>query len=366
MPPKTTRTDEFWMRQALNLAYRGLGRVAPNPSVGCILVKDSIIIGRGVTADGGRPHAETIAIAEAGSKTKGATAYVTLEPCAHDGETPPCADALIDASISRLVVAVLDSDHRVNGKGIKRIKGADIQVTCGVLEAEAKKLNEGFFLSKNEQRPLVTLKMATSIDGNIALKSGESHWITGPLSRRYGHMMRARHDAILVGVNTVLRDNPSLTCRINGLEALSPQRIILDTQLRTPLDSILVQTANQVSTSIYTQSNDKIRIARYQAYGVHVINLRDIKDLRVFLSSLAAKGITRLLVEGGAKMHTAFLNAELVDEIAHFKADCLIGADGKTVVSDLSIQAMTDMKRFNLSSVRRFGSDILASYTKSE
>ncbi|MGQ3031841.1 MAG: bifunctional diaminohydroxyphosphoribosylaminopyrimidine deaminase/5-amino-6-(5-phosphoribosylamino)uracil reductase RibD, partial [Ferrovibrionaceae bacterium] len=220
------------MRHALGLAARGLGRTWPNPAVGCVLVRDEIVLARGNTQPGGRPHAEVVALSRAGSQAAGATAYVTLEPCAHHGKTPPCADALIAAGIGRCVVALQDPDPRVDGGGIRRLLAAGIPVTTGVCEAEAAALNAGFLMRVRQGRPLVTLKLATTLDGRIATHAGESRWITGATARARGHLMRADHDAIMVGIGTALTDDPDLTCRLAGLEDRSPVRIVLDGRLR--------------------------------------------------------------------------------------------------------------------------------------
>ena len=228
------------MAGALALARRGLGRVAPNPAVGCVLVKDGHIIGRGWTLNGGRPHAETEALRRAGSAAKGATAYVTLEPCAHHGKTGPCAEALVAAGIARAVVAIEDPDPRVSGKGIAILQRAGIAVTMGVGQAAAAAINEGFFRRVRDRRPLFTLKLATSLDGRIATHTGESRWITGEKARAQAHLLRAEHDAVLIGSDTALIDDPKLTCRLPGLERVSPLRIVLDGRLRLPLTHDLV------------------------------------------------------------------------------------------------------------------------------
>ncbi len=216
------------MRAALALARRGLGRVWPNPAVGCVLVRDDHVIGRGWTRAGGRPHAEAEALMRAGEAASGATAYITLEPCAHTGKTPPCAEALIGAGVKRAVIAVEDPDPRVSGKGIEMLKEAGMEVAIGIGEKEAKRLNAGFFSRITRGRPLITLKTATTLDGRIATGTGDSRWITGPGARRRGHMMRAMNDAVLTGIGTVLADDPSLTCRLPGLEDRSPVRIVVD------------------------------------------------------------------------------------------------------------------------------------------
>ncbi len=231
--------DARHMRHALTLSERALGSVSPNPAVGCVIVRDGIVVGRGWTQRGGRPHAEVVALRQAGHAAKGATAYVTLEPCAHIGQTPPCANALIEAGVARVVATVEDPDPRVSGRGFAMLRAAEIAVETDVLRDEAAALNAGFFLRITKKRPLVSLKLAVSADGKIARAPGGDQWITGEEARAFGHLMRARNDAILAGIETVLADDPELTCRVPGLEDRSPLRVVLDSKLRLPMASKL-------------------------------------------------------------------------------------------------------------------------------
>ncbi|MDG1437580.1 MAG: bifunctional diaminohydroxyphosphoribosylaminopyrimidine deaminase/5-amino-6-(5-phosphoribosylamino)uracil reductase RibD, partial [Emcibacteraceae bacterium] len=247
-----TPEDVAYMKMALDLSRRGLGHVAPNPSVGCVLVKDGHIIGRGWTGQGGRPHAEVYALNSAGV-AHGATAYVSLEPCAHFGKTPPCAETLVNADITKIFIATGDPDPRVSGKGIAILEDAGIEVCEGLLKEDADLINKGFFQVISENKPLVTIKLATSKDGKIAKKHGEQTWVTGSKARMRGHLYRANHDAIMVGINTVLVDDPSLDCRIFGLENRSPIRVVLDSELRLPLESKVCDTSIQ-PTWVMTQS----------------------------------------------------------------------------------------------------------------
>ncbi|MCJ9430397.1 bifunctional diaminohydroxyphosphoribosylaminopyrimidine deaminase/5-amino-6-(5-phosphoribosylamino)uracil reductase RibD [Kordiimonas sp. A6E486] len=354
------------MRHALSLAGRGLGRTAPNPAVGCVIVKNGVIIARGHTMPGGRPHAERVALDQAGEAARGATAYVSLEPCSHTGKTGPCADALIDAGIARVVVAVGDPDPRVSGDGIAKLKAAGIDVTEGVEEAAADALNAGFFLKVTEGRPLFTLKMATSADGRIALASGESKWITGAEARQAGHMLRATHDAILIGAGTVLADNPALDCRIAGLEDRSPVRVILDGRLRTPVHSKLVATAGDIPTWIVTDKAHADRFDQYEDWGVDVIALDDPHDIQAVAQALGDRGLTRVLIEGGGQVHASFLKAGLVDRVAHFIAPKLIGGDGVAAIASLDLASLGAAPHLKLKHIRRLGPDILASYEKAE
>lgn len=350
------------MRVALELAKRGLGQTAPNPSVGCVIVQNGIVVGRGWTRSGGRPHAETIALKQAGALAAGATVYVTLEPCAHTGATPPCADALVDAGVSRVVISVGDPDKRVSGRGIQKLRDVGIKTTIGVLENEAARINRGFFLKATKGRPLFTLKLATTIDGKIALGSGESKWITGKEARAYGHGMRARHDAIMVGVGTMLADDPALTCRIPGLEARSPVRVILDSKLRTPPTATALKKSGK--TIIVTSRG--LNSSRYNTEAVEIIELDDPHQPGLVAKSLGDRGITSVLIEGGARVSASFIKAGLVDRIVAFNAGKLIGSDGLGAVDELNLASLADAPHFTLSGIRQLGPDMLASYEKAE
>jgi diaminohydroxyphosphoribosylaminopyrimidine deaminase/5-amino-6-(5-phosphoribosylamino)uracil reductase len=348
------------MRHALVLARRALGQVAPNPAVGCVIVsREGRVVGRGWTAPGGRPHAETVALAQADAAARGATAYVTLEPCAHHGQTAPCAEALIGAGVARVVAAVEDPDPRVKGKGFNILRAAGLKVTRGVLEREAADLNAGFFLRLQQDRPLVTLKIAQSRDAKTIPPAGTSRWITGEQARRFAHLLRAQHDAILVGVGTVLVDDPNLTCRLPGLEGRSPVRVVLDTHLRLPLSSRLAQTAQRIPTLVVTATEGGKAL---RAGGVEV--LRVVPDeggrpaLRAILGVLAGRGFTRLLVEGGATVLSTFLREGYADRLEIFTAPITLGeaADGR-------IPELDDVSgEFVRVSRRVLGADLLESY----
>ena len=352
--------DLAHMRHALALAKRALGTVAPNPAVGCVIVSaDGRVVGRGFTQKGGRPHAETMALAEAGEEARGATAYVTLEPCAHQGETPPCAKSLIEAGVTRVVAALEDPDPRVCGKGIAMLWDAGVLVATGVLEQEAAALNAGFFLRVKENRPLVTLKVAQSLDGKTATVSGHSKWITGPEARRFGHLLRAKHDAILVGIDTALADDPELTCRIKGLEDRSPIRVVLDTRLRLPRSSKLVATANQAPTLVFTTVDGHLGEAEV------IKTARDARgrpDIGAVLKALARRGVTRLLVEGGASVHAAFLDRGLADRLEIFRAPVVLGASGKSAIDALASLDLDEASRFVSLGRRVLGADLLESF----
>jgi len=354
------------MHHALTLAARGLGEVAPNPAVGCVIVKDGVVVGRGRTAKGGRPHAETRALAEAGAAAKGATAYVTLEPCSHHGHTPPCTKALIDAGIARVVVAADDPDPRVNGEGIAWLRTAGVEVATGICAREAAELNAGFFLKVREGRPLVTLKMAQSLDGKIATATGESRWITGEAARRYGHLLRARNDAILIGVSTALSDDPMLSCRLPGLEDRNPVRVVLDSRLRLNDWCRLAQTASEVPTLVYTTSPvTENKGGALEACGVEIVRVgRDPVGRpkpEAVLANLAGRGITRLLVEGGATVHASFLNAGLADRLEVFSAPMVLGGSGLSAVEALGALSLGEAPQFVMAAVRKLGPDLLVS-----
>lgn len=357
-------TDDRHMQHALRLAQRGLGRVAPNPAVGCVVISpEGRILGRGLTQDGGRPHAETIALAQAGDAARGATAYVTLEPCAHHGQTPPCADALIAAGVSRVVVALEDPDQRVRGRGLNMLQEAGIETRCGVLASEARRLNGGFFSRIEKKRPLVTLKIAQSLDGRTATSTGESKWITSAEARRFSHLLRAEHDAILVGIETALADDPELTCRIAGLERYSPTRVVLDTRLRLTRSSKLAQGAREIPTIVYSALPDSSELSQM---GVEIATVtRDARgrpDVAAVLRNLAERGITRLLVEGGAGMHASFLDRGFADRLEIFTSPMVLGGAGYPAIDALAAIALDEAPRFRRIERRSLSSDLLETF----
>jgi len=360
----TTEADRRQMAAALVLADRGLGRTWPNPSVGCVLVRDGRVVGRGVTAPGGRPHAETQALDQAGEAARGAVAYVTLEPCAHYGQTPPCCDALIAAGIARVVVALEDPDPRTSGSGIEKLRKAGIETVVGVLEDAAGDQQAGFLSRVTKGRPLVTLKVAASLDGRAAAHSGDSKWITGNQARAFGHSLRASYDAIMVGSGTALADDPSLTCRLPGLEAASPTRIVVDSGLRLAIDSNLVKSARDVPTWIVCgEACEPSRRKVFEDFGVKVLEVRRSPDGRLapeaLLTALGDQGLTRLLVEGGAILATSLLQEQLVDRLAWFAAPILIGKDGLASVAGLGTENIADAIRWRVMARRSWQDDSL-------
>ncbi len=356
-------SDADHMRAALGLARRGLGQCWPNPAVGCVVVKHGRVIGRATTAPGGRPHAEPQALAMAGDAARGATVYVTLEPCCHHGRTPPCTDALIAAGVARVVIAVRDCDTRVNGAGIQRLREAGIVVEEGLLGAEAEEVAAGFFSRMCRGRPLVTLKLATTLDGRIATRTGESRWITGDAARRMGHALRGRHDATMVGVGTVLADDPDLTCRLPGFRQVPDIRVVVDSHLRTSLMARLVATARQSPTwLLHADGSDPARRTALTEAGVELIETPRGEtgiDLPAALAALAERGITRLLVEGGAQLAASLLRADLVDRIAWFHAPSVMGGDAWPAAQAFGVAHLADMPRFIRAAATPVGLDML-------
>lgn len=359
-------SDVAHMRAALGLARRGLGLTAPNPSVGCVIVRHGRVVARAVTAPGGRPHAEARALAQAGAAARGATAYVTLEPCCHHGKTPPCAEALIDAGIARVVVSVRDPDPRVDGAGIARLRAAGIVVEEGLLGSEASALNEGFFSAVSRGRPMVTLKLATTLDGRIATRAGESRWITGEPARRATHLLRYRHDAIMIGVGTALADNPDLTCRLPGLQQPAKVRIVVDSHLRTPLTARLLASASAVPTWFLTRDDtDPTRRRAVEQAGAVVLPVPGGDaglDIAAGLAGLAEHGITRVLAEGGARLAATLLRAGLVDRLVWFHAPSVMGGDGFPASAPLGTELLSAMPRFTRERVAAIGSDMLSEF----
>ncbi|MBV8457810.1 MAG: bifunctional diaminohydroxyphosphoribosylaminopyrimidine deaminase/5-amino-6-(5-phosphoribosylamino)uracil reductase RibD [Acetobacteraceae bacterium] len=356
------------MDAALALARRGLGTTWPNPAVGCVLVKDGRVVGRGFTAPGGRPHAETVALDHAGAAARGATAYVTLEPCSHWGQTSPCADALIAAGVKRVVVGARDPDPRVNGAGLERLRAAGIEVIEGVCAAEAAEVLAGFASRVVRGRPLVTLKLASTLDGRIATRTGESRWITGEEARREAHALRGRHDAVMVGVGTVVADDPDLTCRISGFRKRPIVRVVADSGLRTPLAARLVVTAQESPTWIIAGADaDPERVRRFREAGLEVLTVEAGSggvDIGAALRALGSAGITRLLVEGGAALGSSLLREGLVDRIAWFHAGAVMGGDGLPAVQGFGVTRLADMARFRHRCTRAVGGDTLSLFGK--
>jgi len=369
--PAANRDHEA-MHAALVLARRGLGSAWPNPAVGCVLAREDLdgrIIGRGWTQPGGRPHAETEALSRAGALTQGATAYVTLEPCDHQGETPPCTEALIAAGVTRCVIAIEDPDPRVSGAGIRRLANAGVETQIGLFEQEARHLNAGFLMRVTKGRPLITLKTATTLDGRVATAKGQSKWITGAPARAFAHGLRAENDAIMIGIGTALADQPSLTCRLPGMEDRSPVRIVADSTLRLPVESPLVETAGDVPTWVVTvKSADQDKRQALEAKGIEVIEVAagndGRPDLIAVVMELGGRGLTRLLVESGGDLAAALIKHDLADRLAWFRSPKLIGGDGKGAVAAFGIEAIAEAPAFVRDSITDAGDDVLETYRR--
>ncbi|MEO1331256.1 MAG: bifunctional diaminohydroxyphosphoribosylaminopyrimidine deaminase/5-amino-6-(5-phosphoribosylamino)uracil reductase RibD [Pseudomonadota bacterium] len=360
------------MDAALALARRGLGLTWPNPSVGCVLVRPDAqggrLIARAVTQQGGRPHAEAAALAEAGDAARGATAYVTLEPCAHQGATPPCADTLVSAGVARVVSAIEDPDPRVAGRGHARLRTAGVDVLVGVRAAEAAEANQGHLLRIRAGRPLVTLKLATTLDGKIATESGESQWISDAPARARAHLLRATHDAILVGAGTVRADDPRLDVRLSGLAGASPVAVAADGGLTTPLDGALAKGLPQRAFWILHRADaDRSKAEALAALGAQLIETPARPDgrldLRAALLALGARGVTRVLCEGGGQMAAALLSAGLVDRLVWVAAGAAIGSEGRPAVGPLGLLRLAEAPRFRLRRQERIGPDLLSEWT---
>ncbi len=356
-------TDMRWMALALRMAERALGTSAPNPAVGCIIVKNNRIIGRGHTQKGGRPHAESVALQQAGAEAKGATAYVSLEPCAHHGQTPPCATALVSAGITRVVSACEDPDSRVAGRGHAMIKDAGVAVSVGVLEREARALNAGFFMAVERGRPMVTLKLATSFDGRIATGTGESKWITSPPARAAVQALRSTHDAIMIGSGTAIKDDPDLRARLGGVPR-SRVRMVLDSRLRVGMDSRLMKTADDAPVWLYHANKYDISKAMSDSSArlIGVDMDTDGLSLPDILADAAGQGITRILCEGGGQLAASLLRQNLVDSLITFHAGLAIGAEGTPALAGLGLEQLGDAPRFALESVQPIGADIMAKW----
>lgn len=360
-------TDRRHMAHALSLGRRGMGKCWPNPSVGCVIVREGRIVGRGWTQPGGRPHAEAVALAQAGEAARGATAYVSLEPCAHHGRTPPCADALAAAGVVRVVAAVGDKDPRVSGKGFETLKKLGISVDSGVLEQEARQDHAGFFLRTETGRPWVTLKLASSFDGRIATASGESKWITGPEARRMVHGQRARHDAVIVGAGTARMDDPSLTVRDFG-ELSQPVRVVVSRLIDLPLMSQLARTAREVPVWIChgPDAAPEIRKA-WEGLGAKLVPCklsgRQV-DAASVLQGLGKEGLTRVFCEGGGTLAATLLAANLVDELIGFTAGLALGAEGQPSLGALGLARLREAPRFRLVETRAVGADVMHRWSR--
>ena len=355
--------DRRWMSLAISLASRGLGKTWPNPSVGCVIVSDNKVVGRGVTAPGGRPHAEKVALDQAGFQAKGATVYVTLEPCSHQGETGPCVLELIKAKVSEVVIALKDPDPRVSGSGIETLRGKGIKVRSGLLREEAFWLNQGFFNKILIKRPLMTLKLASTFDGRIATESGESEWITGEQSRQRVHSIRAQYDAILVGSGTIRKDNPRLTVRGFGVNH-KPIRIFISTGVDISLQSFIANSPEDGPVwIIHGPKLSKEKFNQWSSRNIKLIEVplidNNLLDLKTMMRILGKLGLTRILCEGGGKVAATLIKQDLIDRIIGFTGGKIFGSLGFPSIATLGLKKLNDMPCLKCINAEKLGNDVL-------
>ncbi len=360
-----TADDQRHMARALRLARRGMYTTDPNPNVGCVLVNAAgEVVGEGFHQQAGQPHAEPLAIRAAGDRARGTTAYVTLEPCNHHGRTPPCADALITAGVTRVVAATEDPNPTVSGRGYAKLRAAGIEVEAGVLEAEAIDLNRGYTQRMQHGRPWVRAKLAVSVDGRTALANGQSHWITGDAARADVHHWRARSSAILSGIGTVLADNPRLNARVDT-PVVQPLRVIADSHLRTPADARLLSEPADAVLLAFVDDRDSRR-AELERAGAGFLQLHaDAAGgvaLGELLSRLGEQGINEVLVEAGPRLNGALLDAGLIDEIIVYQAPCLMGATAQGMFAAAPLSDLSQRYNLRLQDMRRFGDDVRMIY----
>jgi diaminohydroxyphosphoribosylaminopyrimidine deaminase/5-amino-6-(5-phosphoribosylamino)uracil reductase len=356
-----TTNDARLMRLALGLARRGLGRTSPNPPVGAVIVAKNAIVGRGYHRQAGQPHAEIEALRAAGRQARRGTLYVTLEPCAHHGRTPPCTDAIIAAGLRRVVVGSRDPNPSVCGDGMGTLRQAGIEVSSGIEQGACDELIAAFRKHVTTGTPWVTLKLAASLDGRIATVAGESRWISGADSRRFVHRLRAQHDAVLVGAETVMRDDPALTCRVRG--GRNPLRVVLDGRLRLPLTArVLTSTAEAATLVVTGRGAPATKIRQIEDLGVPVLRLPDRAGritLSQLLRALGRRGILSVLIEGGATVAAAAIAARVVDRVLIFYAPTFIGGDGRPMLGPLGVRRLAAAPQLKRPRVQRFATDVL-------
>jgi diaminohydroxyphosphoribosylaminopyrimidine deaminase/5-amino-6-(5-phosphoribosylamino)uracil reductase len=359
-----TEQDAVYMARALKLAKKGLYTTSPNPRVGCVLVKNGQIIAEGWHSRAGQGHAEVEALKQT-TDSVGATAYVTLEPCSHHGRTPPCCDALINAGIKRVVVAMQDPNPLVAGNGLKKLQAAGIEVVCGILENDAQVLNRGFIKRMLTGKPFVYSKLAMSLDGRTAMANGESQWITSPAARQDVQFLRAESCAILTGINTVLADDPSLNVRLPETEVLQPIRIVLDSQLKIPVTAKMATLTGE--TWVLTCSENEQKKLELEQAGFKVFQLPEKNnrvDLNAVFEFLGQMQINEVLIESGAILNGALLEADLVDEWIIYMASCVLGDNGRGLFAMPNMQTMADKKVLQFKNVRRVGVDLKMTLTQ--
>jgi diaminohydroxyphosphoribosylaminopyrimidine deaminase/5-amino-6-(5-phosphoribosylamino)uracil reductase len=358
------KQDESYMKRAIELALLAQGRTSPNPIVGAVIVKDGKVIGEGYHHRAGTPHAEINALKEAGDLAKGATIYVTLEPCSHYGKTPPCANALVEVGVKRVVAAVLDPNPLVRGRGMEILKQASIETTVGICENQAKSINEFFFKHITTGMPFVTLKMAMTLDGKVATKNGDSKWISNEQSRSFVHELRNIYDAVMVGIGTVLKDDPRLNTRLGRMDTRNPVRVIIDGGIDLPLDSYIAKSAYSQTTILLcaagTLNNKAEKLADK---GIKIIEVEGTKDqisLEAVLKSLVKMNICSVLVEGGPEINGYLLEHKLADKIYWFIAPKLAGGrQAPSPVGGYGVEYMSDSCRVKNLELQRFGEDIM-------
>ncbi|MEK6656858.1 MAG: bifunctional diaminohydroxyphosphoribosylaminopyrimidine deaminase/5-amino-6-(5-phosphoribosylamino)uracil reductase RibD [Nitrospirota bacterium] len=359
------RDDEYYMRLCLSLAKKGKGRTSPNPIVGAVVVKDDKIIGKGYHKKAGLPHAEAIAISKAGSDAEGSTLYISLEPCCHSNKkTPPCTKKIIESKIKKVVIGMIDPNPLVSGKGIEELLASNIEVKTGVLEDEAKKINESFVKYIKTKTPFVILKIAESLDGKIATNTGESKWITGETAREYAHKLRDEVDAVLVGIGTVLRDNPSLTTRLKNKKGKDPIRVVVDSGLRIPLSAkLLTQKANARTIIATSKTASKGKIEKIKKTGAEIILLKTKNSkipLTQLMKELGKREITSLMIEGGSEIAASAIKEAVVDKVVFFIALKIItGINAKPSIGGEGIKKLKDALMLKDVSVKRIGEDIM-------
>lgn len=355
-----TNSDETYMRRAVVLARRGVGKTSPNPAVGCVIVKDGVIVGEGWHRKAGTPHAEVHALAAAGPLAQGADVFVTLEPCAHYGKTPPCAEALVAARVGRVVAGMVDPNPLVAGKGLELLRRNGIPATAGCLSEECRLLNEPFLKHVATGMPFVILKSALTLDGKTATSSGDSRWVTGDRARRYVHRLRGRVDAIMVGVGTLLADDPRLTARVPG--GRDPLRVIVDSDLRTPPAARALNRESRAGTVIATVCRDKAKREALTGAGAEILACRERErrvDLADLLARLGERGVQSILLEGGSVLAGEALRLGLIDKCLLFFAPKLVGGEGVGLFAGAGIAVMDEAWRLERVRIRTFGDDFL-------
>lgn len=352
--------DERFMRRALTLARKGLGSTSPNPAVGCVIVRDGEVVGEGWHLKAGTPHAEVHALRAAGRQAATADVYVTLEPCSHFGKTPPCADALVEARVARVFVGMTDPNPKVSGSGIERLRRAGIDVAEGFLESECRSINRPFIKHVTTGLPFVTLKSAMTLDGKTATRTGDSRWVTGEPARRHVHILRGVSDAVMVGIGTVIADDPMLTCRVDG--GSDPLRVVVDSGLSIPITAKLLNLDSAARTLVATISDDSIRRGAIESLGAEVIRCKEDNgrvDLGDLLRKLGDKEVQSVLLEGGAGLAGSFFRNRLVDSCLFFYSPKILGGDGIGLFSGGNIERMAEAVPLENLSVRQCGTDIM-------